>query len=89
MVESSFLQTFVLKSYPTGAVYRVYPEGFSVWREDAEAEGGYVLTYNKINRPSGDDIEELLIKDDPEGENEGGGDPLAGLAKFIKGFQSL
>jgi len=88
MVQSSFLQSFVLKSYPTGAIYRVYPEGYSVWREDAEAEGGYVLTYNAITRPSGDDIEELLIAEDADADGEGG-DPFDGLAKFIKGFQSL
>ena len=86
MVQSSFLQSFVLKSYPTGALFRLYPEGFSVWREDEEAEGGYVLAYNAVNRPSGDDIEELISIDDPDGD---GGDPFDGLAKFIKGFQSL
>jgi len=89
MVEQSFLQCFVLKSYPTGALYRLYPEGYSVWREERGAEGGYVLAYNGLRRPSGDELEELMVgEDDGEGSGEGG-DFLGGLSRFIKGFQAM
>jgi len=85
MVESSFLNCFTLKSFPSGAIFRVYPEGWSAWREDADAEGGYALVYTGVRRPSGDEIDELLA--DPEEEGEGGNG--FNLGKFIQGFQAL
>ena len=89
MVEQTFLQCFVLKSYPAGALYRVYPEGYSVWREEAEAEGGYDLAYSGARRPSGDELDDILFPEEEDAEGDGGGDPFAGLQKFIKGFQAL
>jgi|MDSY01.2.fsa_nt_gb hypothetical protein len=89
MVEQSFLQCFVLKSYAAGALYRVYPEPYSVWREDAEQEGGYVLSYSGVRRPSGDELDDLLFPEDDDEDGGGGGDPFAGLQKFIKGFQAI
>ena len=85
-MEASFLPAYVLKSFPSGALYRTFPDGWCVWREDADAEGGYVLAYNSPNRPSGDQIDELLS---PEDEGDGDGDPFAGLQKFITGFKAL
>lgn len=87
MVEQSFLQCFVLKSYPAGALYRLYPAGYSVWREDRDAEGGYALAYNGLRRPSGDELEDLMAGEEEEGAE--GGDFLGGLSKFIKGFQAM
>ena len=138
MVERTFLQCFVLKSYPVGsalvltsapksrhararnalprklceaqgwprvrsgrhggavavlladagALYRVYPEPYSVWREDSEQEGGYMLSYSGVRRPSGDELDDLLFPDDGD-DGEGSGNPLAGLQSFIKGFQAM
>ena len=83
MVTNSFASAFALKSYAAGALYRVYPGGWSVWRENGLAAGGYELAYSSSRRPSGDEVEELLAGDD--GDDGGGG----GLAAFIKGFQAL
>ena len=88
-VEQTFLQCFVLKSYAAGALYRVYPGPYSVWREEAEQEGGYVLSYSGVRRPSGDDLDDLLFPEDDDADGGGGGDPFGGLQKFIKGFQAI
>ena len=37
---NSFTPAYALKSYADGALYRVYPGGWAVWREAAVA-GGY------------------------------------------------
>jgi hypothetical protein len=93
MIEQSFTVAFALKTYPEGALYRRYPEGWAVWRENAEMEGGYALAYSAARRPSGDDVAEYLTPPDDGqagGSSSGGvGSALDGLGKFIKGFQAL
>lgn len=90
MVEESFTVSFALKSYPDGALHRLYPDGWAVWREDENVEGGYELAYSAMRRPSGDDIEEYLAPPPTEGDGgSSGGNPFDGLGKFIKGFQAL
>ena len=86
MVADQFTIPFALKSYPEGALYRVYPEGWTVWKEDAQAEGGYELKFKATRRPSGDEIDELIYGDDEEAGGGGGG---GGLGAFIKGFQAM
>ena len=90
MVAEQFAVPFALKTYPEGALYRVYPEGWTIWAEKPEAEGGYELAYKSSRRPSGDEIDEYLFAafDDGE-EGAGGGNPLDGLGAFIKGFQAM
>jgi len=84
MVETTFLNAFTLKSYPDGALYKVHPGAYTVWREDAAFEGGYSLAYQGASRPSGDEVDELLSPDDDEG-----GASLSGFAAFVKGFQAM
>ena len=90
MVEQTFTVAFALKSYPEGALFRAFPDGWSVWREDAAAEGGYELVYSGSRRPSGDDVNEYLYPDDEDGA-DGSNAPgvMDGLGKFIKGFQAM
>lgn len=89
MVAEQFCTSFVLKSYPEGALFRTYPGGWCVWREEEGAEGGYTLAYEGAARPSGDAIDELLYPEE-EGAAEGGGsDLLAGFGRFVKGFQAM
>ena len=82
MVTNTFANAFALKSYPEGALYRAYPGGWSVWRENGLAEGGYELTYSSSRRPSGDEIDELLAGPEEEA-------PGFNLGAFIKGFQAM
>jgi len=89
MVANTFAIPFALKSYPTGALFRAYPDGWSVWRQEGSAEGGYELVYSGARRPSGEDIDDYLTPADEPGENSGGGNPLDGLSSFIKGFQAM
>lgn len=87
MVTSTFAVAYALKSYALGASYRVYPGGWSVWKEEAEAAGGYGLVYSASRRPSGDEVDDLLYAS--EGDEGGGGNPLDGLGAFIKNFQAM
>jgi len=89
MVSDTFTVPFALKSYPDGALFRTYPDGWSVWRQDVAAEGGYELTYSSNRRPSGEDVDEYLTPPSVPGEEGAGANPLDGLASFIKGFQAL
>ena len=90
MVADAFTVSFALKTYPVGASYRVYPDGWSVWREDEAAEGGYALAYSSMRRPSGDEIDDLIYVDgDDDGEGGDGPGMMDGLGKFIKGFQAM
>lgn len=88
-VSDTFTVPFALKSYPDGALFRTYPDGWSVWRQDVAAEGGYELTYSSSRRPSGEDVDEYLTPPSVPGEEGAGANPLDGLASFIKGFQAL
>ena len=81
-----WLPTFACTTY---TCRRRYPEGWSVWREDADIEGGYALAYSGARRPSGDDIDEYLTPPESAGAEGSGGGMLDGLGKFIKGFQAL
>ena len=88
MVADQFAVPFALKTYPEGALYRVFPEGWTVWTEDEAAEAGYKLAYKSTRRPSGDEIDELLYAEMDDGE-DGGGGGMDALGKFIKGFQAM
>ena len=71
-----------------GALFRMYPGDFTVWREEPEAEGGYVATYAGYTRPAGDDLDDFLAPPAVEGEASSA-DLLGGLGRFIKGFQAM
>lgn len=91
MVQDAFTVVCALKTYPSGALFRVYPGGWSVWREDAAVSdgSGYTLAYSSTRRPDGDQVDELLAPPDDDSGEGGGGSPLDGLASFIKGFQAM
>ena len=90
MVTETFTIPISLISYSTGALIKVYPGGWAVWREESSAEGGYELVYSSMRRPNPDDIELYLTPPAADGEEGGpGASPLDGLDKFIKGFQAL
>mmetsp|Transcript_23135 Transcript_23135/g.92500 ORF Transcript_23135/g.92500 Transcript_23135/m.92500 type:complete len:101 (+) Transcript_23135:743-1045(+) len=47
-----FETVFYLKTLPWGAVYRCYPSKWTVWKEDAEAEGGFRYRSRRPQVPS-------------------------------------
>ena len=87
MVTNTFTVAFALKSYPEGACYRVYPGGWSIWRENSLAAGGYELTYSSSRRPVGEEVDEFLT--DPNDVDGSGGSPLGNIGAFIKNFQAM
>jgi hypothetical protein len=89
MVAETFAVPFALQTLMAGALYRVYPGGWSLWREAPGTESGYELAYSSSRRPSGEQMDEILFADDGAPDGPDGGSPLDGLAKFIKGFQAM
>lgn len=90
MVTDSFTIAMALKTYPTGALQRLYPDGWSVWREEPSEEGGYELMYSSSRRPSGDEIAEIIAPPETDdGADGSGANALDGLSRFIKGFQAM
>ena len=87
MVTNTFTVAFALKSYPEGACYRVYPGGWSIWRENNLATGGYELTYSSSRRPVGEEVDEFLS--DPNDVDGSAGSPLGNIGAFIKNFQAM
>ena len=88
MVTNTFTVAYGLKSYAAGALYRTYPGGWAVWLEAVGAPGGYELVYSSARRPSGDEIDELLVVEDEDAAG-GSRSPLDGLGAFIKGFRAM
>jgi len=88
MVADNFELCFCLKSQAEGAVFRVYPDAYTVWREEETAPGGYELLYRGMTRPSGDEVDDLIYADTDDAEAAGQGF-MAGFSKFVKGFQAM
>ncbi len=90
MVTETFATCFALKTYPDGALYRAYPSGWSVWRDDAASAAGggsgYSLAWVGAKRPAGEQLDEILY---PQADEPAGGGMLDGLSKFMKGFQAM
>ena len=88
LVESTFETVLCLRSVFGGALFRLYPGDYTVWREEPKAEGGYVASYAGYRRPTGDELDDLLAPPAVEGE-AAQVNLLGGLGKFIKGFQAM
>ena len=96
-IEKRFERVYYLKTLSWGAVNRKWPQGYSIWYEDPDVEGGYrhIKTYSSM--PEEEEIESAYELANPteteEGvairkENKVGG-MLNELAKFIDGFSKL
>ncbi|KAL5703560.1 hypothetical protein ACHQM5_022094 [Ranunculus cassubicifolius] len=69
-----FLRTFTtvysMKPYPTGAVFRCYPESWKVFYDDKERPNRYLLAKEQISRPDAEDLD--IIFGDVEEKSENG-----------------
>lgn len=96
-IEKLFERVYYLKTLNWGAVNRKWPQGYSIWFEDANVEGGYrhIKTYSSM--PEEEEIESAYELANPSTEVDGVptkkenkvGGVLNELAKFIDGFQKL
>lgn len=80
---------YYLRTLPWGALTRVWPKTFSVWQEDADAEGGYKLIWTGGKLPSNPEVEDIYdIKNGDKGERRSGG-PLDQFGDFVQGMMRL
>jgi hypothetical protein len=59
-VLNSFTTSYKLKTMKFGAVVREFPQGFSVWNEDATDPDGYRLLQTYARDPPRETVDELF-----------------------------
>lgn len=75
--------SYYLRTLEWGAVTRAYPRGFSVWKSDETAPGGYTLLTTTKQLLNFEELEELYAAEYPERPNA---DFFGSLSRFIEGF---
>jgi len=79
---STFETVYYLKSLPWGVILHSYPEDWSVWQDDVNAEEGFRLIKLTPKRPSADQLEQFLDEANPDEKSSSGG-MFAKLGRFI------
>ena len=83
------VNVYYLRTLPWGALTRVWPKAFSVWQEDADAEGGYQLIWTGGKLPSNPEVEDIYdIKNGDKNERKSGG-LLDQFGDFVQGMMRL
>eukprot|EP00548_Thalassiothrix_antarctica_P014446 CAMPEP_0194165184 /NCGR_PEP_ID=MMETSP0154-20130528/1184_1 /TAXON_ID=1049557 /ORGANISM="Thalassiothrix antarctica, Strain L6-D1" /LENGTH=384 /DNA_ID=CAMNT_0038875561 /DNA_START=32 /DNA_END=1183 /DNA_ORIENTATION=- len=79
--------TYYLRTLQWGALTRTWPQAYSIWQEDAEAEGGYRLIKALPNLPSNPEVEDYYDIENglADARPEGGGF-LDQLGDFVNGM---
>lgn len=83
-------QTYYLKTYYNGAVtYSSSTQGggYTVWKEDADADGGYSLVDVVDAKPT--DIDAMDCIEDGAFKEDANLGPLDALADFVNGMMRL
>jgi hypothetical protein len=55
----NLVNTYYLRTLQWGALTRRWPQSFSVWQEDADANGGYRLIASLDRLPSNPEVEDI------------------------------
>lgn len=81
---------YYLRTLPWGALTRVWPQLFTVWQEDEEAEGGYRMIKAMDRLPSNPEVEDIYDIENGamEAPKEGLG-LLNALGDFVNGMTKL
>jgi hypothetical protein len=83
------VDTYYLRTLQWGALTRVWPQAYSVWQEDENAEGGYKLIKALPYLPSNPEVEDIYdIANGNMNEKEGGG-VLDQFGSFVQGMMRL
>jgi len=83
---------YYLRTLQWGALTRIWPNQFTVWQEDEEAEGGYRMIKSLDRLPSNPEVEDIYdyengLANDPEAG--GGMGFLNALGDFVNGMTKL
>lgn len=80
---------YYLRTLQWGALTRVWPRAFSVWQEDADAEGGYKLIWTGGKLPSNPEVEDIYdITNGDKKERKSGG-VLDQFGDFVQGMMRV
>ena len=83
------VDTYYLRTLQWGALTRMWPNAYSVWQEDADAEGGYKLIKSLPYLPANPEVEDIYdIANGNMDERESGG-ILDQLGDFMQGMMRL
>ena len=91
---SSFQIVYALRPFDGGAVFKQYPDLWKVFVADPTQSGRFKLISENVRRPGGEELANIIedYLDGPkkqEGEEEGGGNILGELMKFIAELQKF
>jgi len=81
--------TYYLRTLPWGALTRKWPQDFSVWQEDENAEGGYRLIKTMDRLPSNPEVEDIYDIENGLQEARQSGGVLDQLGDFMSGMMKL
>lgn len=86
----NLVHTYYLRTLPWGALTRKWPQAFSIWQEDADAEGGYRLISSLDRLPSNPEVEDIydIENGDKNAPKEGFG-LLNAIGDFANGMMKL
>ena len=81
---------YYLRTLPWGALTRVWPQLFTVWQEDEEAEGGYRMIKAMDRLPSNPEVEDIYdIENGDMSAPQDGFGLLNALGDFVNGMTRL
>lgn len=81
---------YYLRTLSWGALTRVWPQLFTVWREDEDVEGGYTMVKAMDRLPSNPEVEDIydISNGDMSAPKDGLG-LLNSLGDFVQGMMRL
>lgn len=81
--------TYYLRTLQWGALTRLWPYAYSVWQEDADADGGYRLIKMLDFLPSNPEVEEYYDIENGTKEERKSGGMLDQFGDFVNGMMRL
>ena len=81
--------TYYLRTLQWGALTRLWPYAYSVWQEDADAEGGYRLIKMLDFLPSNPEVEDIYDIENGDKQERQSGGLLDQFGDFVQGMMRL
>lgn len=86
----NLIPAYYLRTLAWGALTRVWPQLFTVWQEDENAEGGYRMIKAMDRLPSNPEVEDIFDIENGDMKEPGEGPGfLGGIADFVNGMTRL
>ncbi|KAL3785914.1 hypothetical protein HJC23_008109 [Cyclotella cryptica] len=86
----NLIPAYYLRTLPWGALTRVWPQLFTVWQDDENAEGGYRMIKAMDRLPSNPEVEDIYDIENGDKKEPGEGPGfLESLSDFVNGMTRL